>query len=135
MKTLQVEELSIFFPFWNEEQNIENVVLKAIPVAQNIAKKWEILMIDDGSSDSTLKIARNLAQKNKNLKVITHQPNRGYGSSITEGLTHSKYKSIVFSDGDGQFDFSEVTKFIEKIKDADIVIGFRTKRNDRKIVV
>ena len=49
----KVNELSIFFPFWNEENNVKPVVEKAIPIASRIAKKWEILIIDDGSSDIT----------------------------------------------------------------------------------
>ncbi len=128
-----VPELSIFFPFWNEEQNIEKVVSQAIPVAEKVAEKWEILMIDDGSNDNTLEIAEKLAKENSHLRVISHKPNRGYGASLTEGLTHSKYDLVVFTDGDGQFDFSEVTKFLEKIDDVEMVIGFRKKRNDKNI--
>lgn len=130
----KLPELSIFFPFWNEEKNIETVVSKAIPEAQKIADKWEIIMIDDGSSDKTLKIAKRLSKENKNLSIISHFPNRGYGSALKEGLTKSKYKYIVFNDGDGQFDFSEINKFPELIKNADIVIGFRKKRNDNNII-
>lgn len=127
----QVSELSIFFPFWNEEDNIEKVVASAIPIAKNVAKKWEILMIDDGSSDKTLEKAKKLEKKDpEHLKVISHFPNRGYGASLKEGLTKSKYNLIVFTDGDGQFDFSEVTKFIDLIGPVDMVIGKRRKRID-----
>ncbi len=130
----KLPELSIFFPFWNEEKNIETIVTKAIAEAQKIADKWEIIMIDDGSSDKTLQIAKKLAEKNKNLSIISHFPNRGYGAALKDGLAKSKYKYIVFSDGDGQFDFSEVNKFTELIKSADMVIGFRKKRKDTNIV-
>jgi glycosyltransferase involved in cell wall biosynthesis len=126
----KIDELSIFFPFWNEEKNIESVVNKAIPVANKVAKVWEIIMVDDGSSDKTLEIAQELAKENENLKVVTHQPNRGYGAALKEGFANSKYNLVVFNDGDGQFDFSEVTKFLDKIKNADIVIGHRKKRSD-----
>lgn len=126
----KLDELSIFFPFWNEERNIEAVVTKAIPVADRIAKKWEILMIDDGSSDKTLEIAKRLEAENKNLKVISLHPNRGYGAALRAGFENAKYKNIVFTDGDLQFDFEEVTKFVEQIDEADIVIGFRQHRQD-----
>lgn len=128
MKT--IEELSIFFPFWNEEENIESVVKAAVPVAQNIAKKWEILMIDDGSSDNTLAIAQELTKKDSRLRVVYHKPNRGYGAALKAGFDNASYNTIVFTDGDGQFDFSEVTRFIEKIELVDMVIGYRKKRND-----
>lgn len=126
----KLPELSIFFPFWNEEKNIETVIKKAIPIAEKVADKWEIIMIDDGSSDKTLSIAKKLAEKNENLRVISHFPNRGYGAALKEGFVNSKYKYIVFNDGDNQFDFSEVTKFIDLIGSAGIVIGYRKKRND-----
>jgi glycosyltransferase involved in cell wall biosynthesis len=126
----KVTSLSIFFPFWNEEENIEMVVKKAIPVAEKVSDKWEIIMVDDGSSDDTLKIAKKLAGENKSLRVISHQPNRGYGAALKEGFTNARFEYIVFNDGDGQFDFGEVTKFLEKIDEADMVIGYRKKRYD-----
>lgn len=128
-----VEELSIFFPFWNEEKNIEQVVRKAIPVAEGLSKKWEIIMIDDGSSDKTLQLAQKLASENKRLRFVSHSPNRGYGAALKEGFAHARYGLVVFNDGDGQFDFSQISKFIEKIDDADIVIGFRKKRIDHPL--
>lgn len=126
----KLKELSVFFPFWNEEKNIERVVLAAIPVASLYAEKWEILMVDDGSNDNTLKIAKKLEKKHPNLCAITHSPNIGYGSALKEGFKNAKYDIIVFADGDSQFDFSQVSKFIEEIDHADIVIGYRKKRRD-----
>lgn len=131
---MKLKELSIFFPFWNEEKNIEKVVLSAIPVAEKHADKWEIVMVDDGSKDKTFEIAQTLAQKHENLRVVSHSPNIGYGAALREGFTHSKYNCIVFTDGDGQFDFSELNKFIEKIEEYDLVIGFRRKRKDHNII-
>lgn len=129
----KIPELSIFFPFWNEEDNIENVVKQAIPIAENVAKKWEIIMVDDGSSDKTLEIAERLAKENENLRIVSHQPNRGYGAALTSGFLHARYEITVFIDGDGQFDFSEVTKLLEKIDSSDIVIGYRQKRRDHQL--
>jgi glycosyltransferase involved in cell wall biosynthesis len=127
---IKASELSIFFPFWNEEGNIENVVKKAIPIAEKLSTKWEILMIDDGSSDNTLKVARRLSEKDSRLITISHDKNRGYGAALKTGFVNSKYNLVLFNDGDGQFDLSESTKFLDKIKTADIVIGFRKKRLD-----
>lgn len=130
----KIEELSIFFPFWNEEKNVENVVKKAIAIAKEKALTWEILMIDDGSSDRTLSICKKLAQDDqKHLKVICHKPNRGYGAALREGFENAKYDLIVFNDGDGQFNFSEIDKFVRKIKHADIVVGYRKKRRDHPV--
>ena len=126
----KVPELSIFFPFWNEEKNIEKVIKKAIPVAKKVAVNWEIIMVDDGSSDKTLDIAKKLAKENHNLVVVSHGTNRGYGAALKSGFLASKYKYVVFNDGDGQFDFSQVGEFLNKIDSVDIVIGYRKKRLD-----
>ena len=126
----KLDSLSVFFPFWNEEDNIKKVVRSAIPVAEKFANKWEIIMVDDGSSDKTLKIAQKLASQNSNLRVVSHIPNRGYGAALKEGFANARYDLIFFTDGDGQFDFREVAKFFEKIDEADIVIGVRKRRID-----
>ena len=57
----KLPELSVFFPFWNEEENIEEVISRAISVAPKVADKWEVIMVDDGSSDKTLDKANDLA--------------------------------------------------------------------------
>ncbi len=129
----KIKELSIFFPFWNEEENIEEAVKNAKEVAEKVATKWEIIIVDDGSIDNTLKIAERLAVKDKRLRVVSHQPNRGYGAALSAGFVNAQYKYVVFTDGDLQFDFSEVTKFIDNINKADIVIGYREKRRDKNL--
>lgn len=126
----KISELSIFFPFWNEEKNIEHVVNDAISVAGTVAKKWEIVMVDDGSDDRTLEKARSLEAKHSNLRTIAIKPNRGYGAALRAGFQNARYNFVVFTDGDRQFDFSEISKFIEKIEHADIVIGYRKQRKD-----
>ncbi len=131
----KLPELSVFFPFWNEEKNIARVVESAIPIAKEYAEKWEIIMVDDGSADKTLEKAKDLVKKHKHLRVISHQPNRGYGAALKEGLTSAKYKYIVFTDGDGQFDFSQLNRFVERIRGNDMVIGYRKKRQDTGITV
>lgn len=126
----KVPELSIFFPFWNEEQNLESVVKKAIPIAEKVAEKWEIIMVDDGSSDKTLEIARKLAKEDERLIAVAHDKNRGYGAALKTGFTTARYNLVVFNDGDGQFDLGEIDKFLEKIDKCDLVIGYRKKRLD-----
>lgn len=129
----KLPELSIFFPFWDEEANIKSVVKSAAKLAPVIASKWEIIMVDDGSVDKTLKIAKELSSNDKRLKVVSLRTNRGYGAALRAGFDNAKYNVVVFTDGDGQFDFSEIDKFIEKIDKADIVIGFRKKRSDKNL--
>ncbi len=129
----KIPELSVFFPFWNEEKNIEHVVTSAVSIVEKLATKWEILMIDDGSSDKTLEIAQKLAKNDSRMRVIALHPNKGYGAALKAGLHNARYDVIVFTDGDRQFDFSEVTIFLDQIDNADMVVGFRKQRRDEKI--
>ena len=77
-------------------------------------------MVDDGSKDKTGEIAARLVSENKNLRLVTLHPNRGYGAALKAGFEHAQYKYVVFTDGDMQFDFSELDKFVENITSADI---------------
>lgn len=129
----KVDELSIFFPFYNEEKNIEAVVEEAIPVAKNVAKKWEIIMVDDGSKDKTGTIAKRLLKLDPHLRFVQNNPNKGYGGALKSGLESAKYDLVVFADGDRQFKFSEVEKLLTKVNGVDMVIGYRKKRNDHPI--
>lgn len=131
----KLPELTAFFPFWNEEKNIEKLTENAISVLKQVANEWEILLIDDGSTDKTLEKAKELAKKYKNVRVISHKINRGYGAALRTGFTNAKYKYIVFTDGDGQFDFSQVDRFITAIHGNDMVIGYRKKRRDENIMI
>lgn len=126
----KLKELSLFFPAYNEEANIETTVEKAIPVLKEVAQKYELLIIDDGSKDKTGVIADKLAKEYSFVRVIHHNPNRGYGGAIKSGWYGAKYEWITFTDADGQFDFAEITKFIEKQREtgADLVIGYYLKR-------
>jgi glycosyltransferase involved in cell wall biosynthesis len=83
MKSMLVDEISVFFPCFNEEKNIENTVLKAIAVLNKIAGKWEIIIVNDGSKDNTAEVADKLKKKyTPNIKIVTHHPNRGYGAAF-----------------------------------------------------
>lgn len=125
-----IKDLSVFFPCVNEEGNLENTVKNAVEVLNRLKLNYEIIIINDGSTDNTQKLAEKLQKEYKNIRIITHHKNLGYGESLKSGFYNAKYDTIVYTDGDGQFDFNEVTKFLDKIEDNDLVIGFRIKRQD-----
>lgn len=125
-----INELSVFFPTYNEEGNIEKVTLDTKKVLEKVTDRWEIIIVNDGSIDGTKEIAERLAERDKRIRVITHNPNRGYGGALKTGFSSAKYKWVAFIDSDGQFDFSEITKFIEKKDEADLILGYRKNRAD-----
>lgn len=125
-----VDSLSVFFPIYNEEKNILVTVEKAIKVLKTLGlKEYEIILVDDGSKDKSPEIIDNLAKKYDFIKAI-HQPNGGYGCALRAGFANAKYDWIVYMDIDGQFDFSEVTKFLEKANEADVIYAYKIKRSD-----
>ncbi|MEK7616949.1 MAG: glycosyltransferase [Patescibacteria group bacterium] len=127
---MPVKNLSVFFPLYNEEGNVQQSVEKAISVLNNLKIDYEILLIDDGSSDKTGQIADRLSEDNPKIKVIHHEKNLGYGEALKSGFYNAKYDTVCYTDGDRQFDFAEVEKFLEKIEEHDLILGYRIKRQD-----
>lgn len=125
-----IKNLSVFFPAYNEEGSIESTVSGATKVLEKLGFQYEIIIVDDGSKDKTPRIADSLARKNPKIRIIHHPKNLGYGEALKSGFYNAKYDTICYTDGDGQFDFSEVSKFLERIEDHDLVIGYRIKRQD-----
>ena len=132
MSKIKLDKLSVFFPTFNEEDNIENTVKKAKAVLNKVVGEWEILIVNDGSTDKTSEISKRLVSDDKRIKLIEHVENKGYGAAFKSGFYGSKYPWIAFTDSDGQFNFSEIVNFIEKQKqtNADLVIGYY---KDRKV--
>jgi glycosyltransferase involved in cell wall biosynthesis len=128
--TKAISELSVFFPAYNEEANLGSTVEKGKKVLERVADKWEIIIVNDGSSDRTKEIAEGLAKGDPKIRVITHSPNRGYGAALKSGFYNSKYSWVAFTDSDGQFDLGEIVNFIDTQEStgADIVIGYYKKR-------
>lgn len=126
----KISELSVFLPTYNEEGNIEGVVAQTKKALVKVASKWEIIIVEDGSSDNTPVIADKIAKSDKRIRVIHHKPNRGYGGALKTGFGAAKYEWVAFIDSDGQFDFGEINKFIAKKDEADLVLGYRKKRAD-----
>lgn len=124
--------LSVFFPAYNEEANIETTVRKALAVVRGLeeVELFEIIIVDDGSTDRTGEIADHLASEIPEVRVVHHDPNRGYGGALKTGFKAARYPWVAFSDSDGQFDFAEITKFLAKADVADLILGYRLRRAD-----
>lgn len=133
----KIPELSVFLPAFNEGENIKDAVLKTRDVLQKVAGRWEIIVINDGSSDSTKEIVTALEKEDSGIRLINHDKNKGYGASFKSGLYNSKYEWISFIDSDGQFDFAEIANFLDKQKEtgADLVIGYYKKRQVSKLKI
>lgn len=127
---LKLKEVSAFFPAYNEEGNIENVVRTAIKVLDKHAEKYEVIVVDDGSSDKTAEIVNKISKEDNRVRIVSHEKNMGYGMALRTGFKNCKYEWIVFTDSDGQFDFTEFPNFIKEQKrtKADLVVGWYLRR-------
>ena len=125
-----LDNLTVFFPAYNEEESIENVVEKALSIIPEFTDNFEVLVINDGSIDNTENILIKLSEKHKNVNFVSHPVNKGYGAALKTGFKSAQHSNIFFSDGDGQFDIKELSNLIPHLDDNDIVAGYRIKRND-----
>lgn len=123
--------ISVFFPCYNDEGSIAKLVRDANIILKKIAKDFEIIVVDDGSSDSSRKILKQLASKNQKLKLIFHKKNRGYGGALKSGFANATGKMVFYTDGDGQYDVREIEKLLAKMTNTiDVVQGYKLKRHD-----
>jgi len=124
----KLPSLSVFYPCFNEQENLPLVVSQALEILPLVAKKFEIIVVNDGSTDQTKQVAQKLAVNHKVIRVVSHQQNRGYGASVRTGFKSSKYDWIFYTDGDGQFNLEELKVFVKYVQDYQIIVGYRQKR-------
>jgi glycosyltransferase involved in cell wall biosynthesis len=129
------ESLTIFFPAWNEEETIERAVAAAFDAGDGLVAageiEWfEVLIIDDASTDRTPEIADKLAAENERVRVVHHAVNRKLGGSLRTGFAESRGELVLYTDADLPFDMAEAAKAVRllRIYDADIVSAFRFDR-------
>jgi glycosyltransferase involved in cell wall biosynthesis len=122
--------LSIFFPCYNEQDAVGELVAKSDYVASRITDDYEIIIVNDGSSDNTAQIADGLCEKYKHLRVVHHEKNSGYGAALQSGFKASTKQLIFYTDGDGQFDIEELPAIMPLINECDLVSCYRIKRQD-----
>jgi len=122
--------LSVFFPAYNEEANIQKTIETADAVLRAITQEYELIVVNDGSRDQTGKLAEEVARKNSRVRVIHHEKNLGYGAAVWSGMHAARYPWIFFTDADLQFDFSEISKLIAHIPEYRVVLGYRAPRRD-----
>jgi glycosyltransferase involved in cell wall biosynthesis len=114
-------QASIIIPVFNEEAGIENTVNQLLSVASN--RDWEIIAVNDASTDNS----REILDKFKQVKVIDHSVNRGYGAALKTGIRAAGSDNIVMFDGDGQHNPNDIPSLLNKITQADMVSGQRSK--------
>ena len=118
--------LSIVVPCYNEERTIERCLQRLLKI-QNQNLSLEIIVVDDCSSDRSLELARRMADRRKEITILTHDTNRGKGAALQTGFQHAGGDVVAVQDADLEYNPSELTRLIEPIlnNDADVVFGSR----------
>ena len=123
--------ISAFFPAYNDAESIGDLLLRTDRVLRELCSDHELIVVNDGSSDGTAAALRALQGRLPALRIITHEHNRGYGGALRSGFAAASKELVFYTDGDGQYDPSELRNLFAALSDeTDVVQGFKRKRHD-----
>ncbi len=125
-----LKSVSVFFPCYNEEANVERTTLAALRAFRRTAEDFEVIIVNDGSKDRTAEIADRLAREHPEVRAVHNNPNQGYGGALQRGFREAGKQHVFYTDGDGQFDFEEIDHLIPLMERYDIVSAYRLNRQD-----
>jgi glycosyltransferase involved in cell wall biosynthesis len=116
--------VSIIIPAYNEEKGILGTIDGVVEAIKPLGIEYELIVVNDGSTDKTAKIV-----ENKNIKIINHEVNKGYGASIKTGIRCSQYENILIIDADGTYPAEKLPDLLGYMDSSDMVVGARTGEN------
>jgi glycosyltransferase involved in cell wall biosynthesis len=123
--------ISIFFPAFNDEQTIGELVRQALAILPTFTNDYEVLVINDGSTDGTASVLDELSKQDAHVRPVHHEANRGYGGALQSGFANATKEFVFYTDGDGQYDVRELGRLLPLMKPGvDVVNGYKSKRAD-----
>jgi glycosyltransferase involved in cell wall biosynthesis len=123
--------LTVFFPAYNDSGTIASLVIRALQTASKLTPNHEVIVVNDGSTDSTAQILDALALVYPALRVVTHDGNRGYGGALRSGFATASKDFIFYTDGDAQYDPAEMELLWQQMRPGvDLVNGYKISRSD-----
>jgi glycosyltransferase involved in cell wall biosynthesis len=120
----------LVLPAYNEADNIEPLVAEAVPALAACADDYEIIVVDDGSSDGTAEVTRRVMETEPCVRLVQHPVNQGFGAAVFSGFTSAVKDWIFYTDADRQFVLSELERFVPLMDEADLIAGYRAPRRD-----
>jgi protoporphyrinogen oxidase len=122
--------VSIVLPAYNEEGSIGDALRRVTAAAERLCAEHEVIVVDDGSTDTTALIVGESAGADPRIRLISHGRNRGYGEALRTGFRAARLELVFFTDADNQFDPEELEKFLPWTDTVDVVAGYRLDRKD-----
>jgi len=122
--------LSVVLPAHNEEHIIASTVFNVLEVLSCWMKDFEVIVVNDGSTDQTGAIIASIAAGDSRVRLVTHEVNQGYGAALVSGFSAANKELTFFMDSDGQFDIRDLKAFLPFVDEYDAVIGYRIDRQD-----
>lgn len=122
--------LSLFFPAWNEEEYVERTVNRAKVVLERLSDDWEIIIVNDASTDRTREIAEGLGKRDPRVRCVSHEVNQKLGGAMKTGFSSSTKDIVIYSDMDLPFDLNELERALHLVNylEADMICAFRFDR-------
>ncbi|MCE5319146.1 MAG: glycosyltransferase family 2 protein [Parachlamydia sp.] len=121
---------SVVIPMKNEEGNVADLIEELHPIMAALKEPWELICIDDGSTDGTLTLLKELAKQHPWLRVVSFSRNYGQSSAFDAGFKLARGSYVITLDGDRQNDPADIPKLVQAVKDCDLVCGYRANRRD-----
>ena len=131
IKPQALKSLSLFFPCYNESENVGPMIEQAVKVGEEYGVDYEVVVVDDGSSDNSASLVKAWSAKNSRVRLVQHETNQGYGAALRTGFKNVQKDLVFLTDGDNQFHLSDIDKLFSKIDSCDVVTGFRIVRKDK----
>lgn len=122
--------ISVVIPLYNEEENVQELHSRLKMVLDTLGTDYEVLFVDDGSTDNTLKFLQEIQAEDSKVIILSLRRNFGQTAAFAAGFDYSRGDIIITMDGDLQNDPNDIPKLIEQMKDNDLVSGWRKKRKD-----
>lgn len=123
--------ITAFFPAYNDAGTIGSLVITALQTLPRVTNDYEVLVVNDGSTDHTADVLDELARQYPQVRVIHHDQNRGYGGALRSGFAHARGQWLFYTDGDAQYDPRELLHLVATLRsDVDIVNGYKISRSD-----
>lgn len=122
--------VSLVLPVFNEVRGIVHVVDEVVLALASLDAPWEVVLVDDGSTDGSAERLDECARSHPHVRVLRFERNRGYGAAVRAGFEASRMDVVGFMDSDGQFEPHDVLELLARVADADVVVGLRERRAD-----